>query len=102
MHVARLWEVDGIFGNEYAMENAVNELKKLQGIELEVRDRRNLRVIMNSDGEEMRNLVKNAITIAHGFVESDAPAGEFDRKMEKKRLARAKELENRKKRLEKG
>jgi hypothetical protein len=99
--MARLWEVDGIFGNELALENAVDELKKLQGIEFEVRDRRNLRIVMGGDDEETRGLVRNVITMAHGFVESDAPAGEYDRKVEKKRRAKLKELEERKKRLEK-
>jgi ribosomal protein L1 len=99
--MARLWEVDGIFGNEYAMEKAVSELKKIQGIELKVRDRRNLHVVISRDDMETRGLVKKVITMAHGFVESDAPAGEYERRMEKRRLAKSKELQERKKRLEK-
>jgi len=99
--MARLWEVDGIFGNEYALENAVDELKKLKGIEFQVRDRRNLRVVMDRNDEETKGLVKRVITMAHGFVESDALEGEYDDKIQKKKLAKSKELEERKKKLEK-
>ena len=74
------WEVRGLFGNEYAMENAVDELKKMDQVpEFKVLDRRNLSVIMSKSDSKTRELVRNIITIAHGFVESDAPLGQYDK-----------------------
>ena len=96
--MAPLWEVIGLFGNEYAMEGAVDELRKIDGVEFRVLDRRNLRISLKNDDAELRDLVKNIITIAHGFVENDGPAGELDRKKEKKRLEKIKALEAKKKR----
>ncbi len=96
-----LWEVNGLFGNEYAMENAVHELRKVEGIEFKELDRRNLRVTLKNDNAEMRELVKNIIKIAHGFVENDGPLGELDRKKEKSKLEKAKAAEQKKKRLKK-
>jgi hypothetical protein len=75
------WEVRGLFGNEYALERAVDEIKKMEKPpEFAVLDRRNLRVVLSKNDPETTNLVKNIITIAHGFVESDAPLGTFDKK----------------------
>jgi hypothetical protein len=37
-------------------------------------------VVLSKNDLETTNLVKNIITIAHGFVESDAPLGTFDKK----------------------
>ncbi len=88
-----LWEVNGLFGNEYAMENAVDELKKVKGIELKELDRRNLRVTLKNNDAEMKELVKNIIKIAHGFVENEGPPGEFDRKKEKAKLEKLKAIE---------
>ncbi len=96
-----LWEVNGLFGNEYALESAVEELKKVEGIELSVLDRRNLRVSLKNDNVEMRDLIKNIIKIAHGFVENDGPSGEMDRKIAKKKLEKVKATEAKKKRLKK-
>lgn len=95
--MAPLWEVNGLFGNEYAMESAVEELKKVEGVELRVLDRRNLRVSLKNDDVEMRDLIKNIIKIAHGFVENDGPSGELDRKIQKKKLEKIKALEGKKK-----
>ncbi len=77
----RDWEVRGLFGNEYDLERAVDELKKMESPpEFDVLDRRNLKVVLAKDDSETKSLVKNIITIAHGFVESDAPLGAFDKK----------------------
>ena len=84
------WEVRGLFGNEYALERAVDEIKKMdKPPEYAVLDRRNLRVVLSKSDSETNKLVKNIITIAHGFVESDAPLGVFDKK---KAEAKAKKL----------
>jgi hypothetical protein len=75
------WEVRGLFGNEYALERAVDEIKKMEKApQFVVLDRRNLKVVLSKDDPETSKLVRNIITIAHGFVESDAPLGAFDKK----------------------
>ena|SRR5438105_3451430 len=90
------WEVDGLFGNEYAMESALEELKKVKDIEFRVLDRRNLRIMLKEDDIEVRELIKNIIKIAHGFVENDGPVGELDRKIEKKKREKVKAMEAKK------
>ncbi len=93
------WEVRGLFGNEYALERAVDELKKLdEAPQFSVLDRRNLKVVMSSDDAETQKLVRNIITIAHGWVESDAPLGDFDKKMAEKKAKRLKADEEKRKR----
>ena len=85
------WEVRGLFGNEYALERAVEEIRKVEKTpELVVLDRRNLKVVMSKDDEETKRIVRNIITIAHGFVESDAPLGVFDKKMAERRAKKLK------------
>jgi hypothetical protein len=75
------WEVRGLFGNEYALEQAVIEIKKMdKAPQFSVLDRRNLSVVLSKQDSETKRLVRNIITIAHGFVESDAPLGSFDKK----------------------
>jgi hypothetical protein len=93
------WEVRGLFGNEYAMERAVDEIKKLdKAPEFAVLDRRNLKVVLSKNDSETKMLVRNIITIAHGFVESDAPLGEFDKKRAAQKAKKLKvEEEKRKK-----
>ena len=90
------WEVDSLFGNEYAMESALEELKKVKDIEFRVLDRRNLRIMLKDDDIEVRELIKNIIKIAHGFVENDGPVGELDRKIEKKKREKVKAMEAKK------
>jgi hypothetical protein len=94
--MAGFWEVRGFFGNEYAMEGAIDELKKLKGIEYEVIDRRNLSVRLRTKDEELRNLVKNAIVISHGFVEADSPLGMYEETMKKERAKKLREFEKKK------
>jgi hypothetical protein len=92
------WEVDGLFGNEYAMEKAVEELKKVEDIEFRALDRRNLRIMLRDDNIEARELIKNIIKIAHGFVENDGPVGELDRKIAQKKREKIKATEAKRKR----
>jgi hypothetical protein len=78
--VAGDWEVRGLFGNEYALERAVDEINKMEKRpEYKVLDRRNLQVVLSRNDAATKSLVRNIITIAHGFVESDAPLGQYDR-----------------------
>jgi hypothetical protein len=84
-----VWEIRGLFGNEYAMENAIEELKKHQGFEYLVLDRRNISVRFPRRNPATEGIVKRTFEIYHGFVESEAPLGEFDAK---KRAEREKKL----------
>lgn len=93
------WEVRGLFGNEYALEQAVGEIKKMgKPPEFMVLDRRNLKVVLSKNDSETKQLVKNIITIAHGFVESDAPLGEFDKKTAERKAKKLKAEADKKKR----
>lgn len=88
------WEVRGLFGNEFAMENAIEGLKKLEKVpDFKVLDRRNLQVVLNQNDAKGRELVKNVIKIAHGYVESDAPLGQYDAKKAEIKRKKMKEYE---------
>jgi hypothetical protein len=80
--MAGTWEIRGLFGNEFAMEQAVEELKKRKGFEWTVLDRRNLSVRFVKRDDEMEEIVKRTFEIHHGFVESEAPLGDYDTKKE--------------------
>jgi hypothetical protein len=93
------WEVRGLFGNEYALERAVDEIKKMdKAPDYAVLDRRNLRVVLYKNDAQTKALVKNIITIAHGFVESDAPLGSFDKKKAEEKAKKLKAEAEKKKR----
>ena len=97
------WEVRGLFGNEYALERAVDELKKMgRPPEFAVLDRRNLKVVLSKSDVETKSLVRNIITIAHGFVESDAPLGAFDKKKAELKSKKLKAEEAKRKRKAQG
>ena len=98
--MANDWEVRGLFGNEYALERAIDELGKMEKKPWYKKlDRRNLQVLVAKNDAVTQTLVKNIITIAHGFVESDAPLGEFDKRRAEMKAKRAKaEAEKRKRR----
>lgn len=88
------WEVRGLFGNEFAMESAIEGLRKLEKIpDFKVLDRRNLQVVLNKNDSRGRELVKNVIKIAHGYVESDAPLGQYDAKKAETKRKKMKEYE---------
>ena len=93
------WEVRGLFGNEYALERAVDEIKKMEKApDYTVLDRRNLRVVLGKNDAETKQIVRNIITIAHGFVESDAPLGVFDKKKAEQKAKKLKAETEKKKR----
>jgi hypothetical protein len=92
------WEVRGLFGNEYALENAVDELKRLEKVpDFKVLDRRNLQVMLPKGDTKGRDLVKNIIKIAHGYVEADSPVGQYDAKKAELKQKKLKEYEEKKK-----
>ncbi len=80
--MAKAWEIRGIFGNEFAMEQAIEGLKKHRGIEWVVLDRRNLSVRFVKRDAETEEIVKRAFEMHHGFVESEASLGDYDLKKE--------------------
>ena len=96
--MAKQWEIRGLFGNEYAMEQAVEMLKGLKGLEYTVKDRRNLSVRLPGRDPKTEEMVKRTFEIHHGFVESEAPLGEFDAKKEAARLKKIKEFEEKSRR----
>jgi len=95
-----MWEIRGLFGNEYAMEQAIEELKKHQGYQWAVLDRRNISIRFERRDAETEELVKRTLEMYHGFAEHEGPFGEYDRQ---RREAREKKLrsEERKKLAEK-
>jgi hypothetical protein len=96
--MAKVWEIRGLFGNEYAMEQAIEELKKHGGFEWEVLDRRNLSVRLAKRDAQTEEIVKRTFEIYHGFSEHEGPLGEYDReKREEKEKKLKKEEEKRKK-----
>jgi hypothetical protein len=100
--LAKTWEIRGLFGNEFAMEGAADDLKKQKekGFEFEVLDRRNLSVRLPRRDGKLEGLVKRTLEIHHGYVESEAPLGEYDKKREAIRQKKLKEFEEKKKRTQ--
>jgi len=74
-----MWEIRGLFGNEYAMEQAIEELKKHQGYQWAVLDRRNLSIRFEKRNAETEELVRRTLEMYHGFAEHEGPLGEYDR-----------------------
>ena len=74
-----VWEIRGLFGNEYAMEQAIEELKKHEGFEWAVLDRRNLSVRFPKRDREGEEIVKRTLEMYHGYAEHEGPLGEYDR-----------------------
>jgi hypothetical protein len=85
-----MWEIRGLFGNEYAMEQAIEELKKHKGYEWEVLDRRNLSVRFVKRDRDTEEMVKRAFEMYHGFAEHEGPLGEYDRLQMKEKEKKAK------------
>ena len=97
-----VWEIRGLFGNEFAMEQTIEELKKHKGFEWNVLDRRNLSVRFAKRNAETEGVVRRAIDIYHGWVEHQGPLGEYDAVKLKERQSKAKREEAKKKRQAKG
>ena len=92
------WEIRGLFGNEFAMEKTIEELRKHKGFEWTVLDRRNLSVRFEKRDAEMEGVVRRSIDIYHGWVEHQGPLGEYDALKLKERQKKAKKEEEKKKR----
>jgi hypothetical protein len=96
MDVRNMWEIRGLFGNEYAMEKAIEELKKHEGFKWEVLDRRNLSVRFEKRNHESEELVKRTLEMYHGFAEHEGPLGEYDRQRREEREKKLKKEEKKK------
>ncbi len=92
-----MWEIRGLFGNEYAMEQAIKELDKHKGFEYRVLDRRNLSVRFPKRDSETEEVVRRTFEIYHGYAEHEGPLGEYDRiKSEEREKKRRKDEEKKK------
>lgn len=92
------WEIRGLFGNEYAMEQVIAELKKHSGFEWEILNRRNLSVRFSRRDRGTEELVKRAFEMYHGYAEHEGPLGEYDRERQKVREEKRKKDEEKRKR----
>lgn len=93
-----LWEIRGLFGNEYAMEQAVEELKKHSGFQWVVLDRRNLSVRFEKRNHETEEVVKRTLEMYHGYTEHEGPLGEYDRQRKEEKEKKRKKDEEKQKR----
>jgi len=91
-----MWEIRGLFGNEYAMEQAIEELKKHQGYQWEVLDRRNLSIRFDKRDAETEEMVKRTLEMYHGFAEHEGPLGEYDRQRREDLAKKLKKEESKK------
>ena len=92
------WEIRGLFGNEYALEKTVEDLKEFKGFQCVVLDRRNLSVRFHRRDRALEETVKRAFEIHHGYPEHEGPVGEYERiRREEKEKKLKKEEEKRKK-----
>jgi hypothetical protein len=96
--MAEVWEIRGLFGNEYAMEQAIEELKKHEGFEWAVLDRRNLSVRFPKRNSETEEVVKRTLEMYHGFTEHEGPLGEYDRTRKEEREKKLKKEEEKRRR----
>ncbi len=97
-----VWEIRGIFGNEYAMEQAIEELKKHKGFEWTVLDRRNLSVRFEKRNRDTEEIVKRTLEMYHGYPEHEGPLGEYDRLRREEREKKLKKDEEKMKREARG
>jgi hypothetical protein len=97
--MAPVWEIRGLFGNEYAMEGAIDELKKHPGFSWEVLDRRNLSVRFRKRDRQAEDVVKRTLEMYHGYAEHEGPLGEYD-KIRKDTLEKKQKKDAEKKRRE--
>jgi hypothetical protein len=93
-----MWEIRGLFGNEYAMEQAIEELKKHTGYEWVVLDRRNLSVRFRRRDPVTEEVVKRTFEICHGYSEHEGPLGEYDQMRKKEREKKLRKDEEKRRR----
>ena len=67
-------------------------------MQYQVLDRRNLSVRLKGRDESLEGIIRRAIEIAHGYVESEAPLGEFERTKQRLKEKKLREFEEKKRR----
>ncbi len=91
-----IWEVRCLFGNEYALDSTIEILKK-NGIENAVKlDRRYLSVRFERRDREREEMVKRIVETNHGFIESEAPLGEYDKELARIKMKKLRHAEKKK------
>lgn len=85
------WEIRGLFGNEYSLDNALLELKD-RGLEAVKIDRRNLSVILERRDEKIERIVKRILEINHGFVEHEGKPGSYEKALREQKIKKLKKL----------
>ena len=95
---AAMWEIRGLFGNEYAMEQAVEELKKHKGFECKILDRRNLSVRFEKRYRDTEEMVMRAFEMYHGYAEHEGPLGEYDNQRQSEKEKKRKKDDEKQKR----
>lgn len=96
--MGKAWEIRGLFGNEFGMERAIDELKKLKGLDVVVLDRRNLSIRLVKRDSAIEEVVKRAFEIHHGYAEHEGPLGEYDKQRKEEREKKLKKEEENKRR----
>lgn len=92
-----IWEIIGLFGNEYALDNTIEDLRE-NGIDNVVKlDRRYISVRFEKRNKEMEEKAKRIIEINHGFIEAEAPLGEYDKQLRKAKMEKVKKEEKKRK-----
>ena len=100
--MAGTWEIRGLFGNEYAMEQAIEALRKQTGVEWTVLDRRNLSVKLARRDRDAEEMVRRTFEMCHGYTEHEGPLGEYDRLRRKEHEKKLKKEEEKRRRAPKG
>ncbi len=80
------------------MEQAIEELKKHEGFEWAVLDRRNLSVRFAKRNPKVEEVVKRTLEMYHGYAEHEGPLGEYDGLRSKERDSKLKKDEGKRKR----
>lgn len=70
-HRSRGFVVVGLFGNEFAMEQAIKRLNLVENVQYQITSRRHLRIEGKSTDPEILERVKNIVRRSHGYVEEE-------------------------------
>ncbi|MDG7011526.1 MAG: hypothetical protein JRN11_02305 [Nitrososphaerota archaeon] len=100
--MAGTWEIRGLFGNEYAMEQAIEALRKQTGVEWTVLDRRNISVKLARRDRDAEEMVRRTFEMYHGYTEHEGPLGEYDRLRQKEHDKKLEREEAKHRRASKG
>ncbi|GEM_PF-3765685 len=68
---SRGFVIVGLFGNEFAMEQAIQRLASVEKIEYQVTSRRHLKIQGKSGDQGIIERVKSIVRRSHGYVEQE-------------------------------